>query len=401
MDLLGEERGQSIQIGAVLLFASLIILFATYQAFVVPNQNQKVEFNHNQQVQSEMVELRNSILSSKTSGQEEFVSVKLGSEFPPRLIALNPAPPSGRLATTENRPVIVEEIGSGTEITDDVCPGSDIQTHAVEYTPNYAVYQNAGTIRYENSLLYNDFGEETTTLTGQNLVQGNRLQLIPLNRSFNRGGSQRTTLDLKPGLVDTSQREDINVTLPTELNEAQWEEALDGEVAPQNVVVTEGAAGRNLTVTLTGEVTIDCGPVGLGESPASGARGSGTIDEINPASPGNIRLQSEERSGSTFSLFFNNTAGTNNFTEGRVNFYDAQGNGPSEADISKVGEPVSATLQVRGDFKQFDPDISLEGNNTVTEVTLDFDNNPNPNDWFIITFQLETGERALYFVPAS
>jgi hypothetical protein len=34
-------------------------------------------------------------------------------------------------------------------------------------------------------------------------------------------------------------------------------------------------------------------------------------------------------------------------------------------------------------------------------VIAHVDNNPNPNDWFIITFQLETGERALYFVPAS
>ena len=37
-----DERGQAIQIGAVLLFGLLIISFASYQAFVVPNQNKQI-----------------------------------------------------------------------------------------------------------------------------------------------------------------------------------------------------------------------------------------------------------------------------------------------------------------------------------------------------------------------
>ena len=400
MDIWSDKRGQSIQIGAVLLFASLIILFSVYQAFVVPNQNRKVEFNHNQRVQGDMVELRNAVMSSKATGDEEFVAVELGTEFPPRLIALNPPPPTGSLSTTGSRPIRIEERGTGTDITTDVCPGNTVETRFLEYTPNYAVYQNAGTIRYENSILYSDFGDETTALTEQNLVQGDRVQLVPVNRSFNRGGSQTASLDLKPGLVDTSRREDINVTVPTELSEDQWEEALEDTVDPDNVHVEPGAAGRNLTVELTGEFTIDCGPVGVGQAPTSGARAT-TQNDINPAAPGDIRLKNESRNGKTFSLFFNNTADTNNFTRGRINFYDAQGGAPTKANISAFSEPVSATLPIRGDFKQFNPDIKLEGNDTVTEVELEFDKNVNPNDWFIITLQLETGETALYFVPAS
>jgi hypothetical protein len=190
------------------------------------------------------------------------------------------------------------------------------------------------------------------------------------------------------------------VTLPTELSEAQWERALEGEVAPANVNVSSGAGGQNLTLTLPGTRRIECGPVGIGSVPPSGGRGGG-IDEINPAAPGDIRLVDEARSGSDFTLTFNNTGGTNNFTEGRINFYDAQGSGPSQATIREVGEDVSATMVVRGDFEVFDPKIRLPGQGTETQVRLGFNQNVNPNDWFIITLFLESGERALYFVPAS
>jgi len=63
MQFWGDDRGQAIQIGAVLLFGILIISFSSYQAFVVPNQNEQVEFNHNQRVQGQLQDVRNAIVS--------------------------------------------------------------------------------------------------------------------------------------------------------------------------------------------------------------------------------------------------------------------------------------------------------------------------------------------------
>ncbi|MDZ7746206.1 MAG: hypothetical protein U5K28_06720 [Halobacteriales archaeon] len=51
----GDTRGQSVQVGVIILFAFAIIAFTSYQAVVVPQQNQQVEFDHNQEVQSDMV----------------------------------------------------------------------------------------------------------------------------------------------------------------------------------------------------------------------------------------------------------------------------------------------------------------------------------------------------------
>ena len=395
-----DRRSQAIQIGAVLLFGVLIVLFATYQAVVVPGQNSEVEFNHNQRVQGDMVEVRNAILETKTTGDDGYATLELGTRFPPRLVALNPSPPSGSLTTTDLRPVVIQE--DGTDITTEVCPGSDIRTRFLEYDPSYAEYTGAGTLRFENSLLYHDFGDQTVLLTGQSLVQGDTVRIVPLRRSLGIAGTRTIAIEPVAGLVDTAQRENLTVTVPTQLSESAWEDALEGQLDPANVSVTTGAGGRNLTLSLDGAHRIDCGPVGLGEAPPSGERG-GSVDEINPAAPGDIRLVNETRTDpSSVRLTFNNTARTNNFTEGRINFYRhgsaAGGNKPTETTVAGAGQPVSATLPIRGDFQTFSPKITLQGDGNVTNVDLNFDGNVN-DAWFVITLRLETGERALYFVP--
>lgn len=391
-----DDRAQSIQIGAVLLFAVLIILFALYQGFLIPAQNREVEFNHNQQVQGDMVDVRNAILSTRATGQDGYATVRLGTEYPARLVGINPSPPSGSLSTTAQRPIVVE--AGGSDVTDAVCPGTGAGTRMLQYNPTYAEYGGAGTLRYDNSLLYHNFTDGAFLLTDQRLVQGDTVSIVPLNRSYNAGGSQTVSVEPRAGLVDSSTRTDPTITLPTRLSETRWEDALAGEVAPSAISVSAGADGRNLTLDLTGEYTIECAPVGLGQSPASGERGDGA-DGINPAAPGDIRLEEETRIGSdTMRLTFNNTGGKNNFTAGRINFFDRQGNTPPEANISAAGDPVSATLEVPGDFVDFSPRITLPGDGTETDVLLDFDGNPN-NGWFVLTLELETGETATYFVP--
>ncbi|WP_159901763.1 hypothetical protein [Salinirussus salinus] len=413
MRLWDDERAQSIQVGAVLLFGVLVILFSVYQAVIVPSQNQEVEFNHNQRVQGDMVELRNAVLETKSTGQDGFASVELGTQFPARLLGLNPPSPSGVLQTTAARPVVVRD-ASGSEITSQVCPGSDITTRTFEYTPSYSEFDNAGTIRYENSLVYHNYSENAVLLSGQQLIQpapnsavDGRIQLIPLNRSFREASSRTVSVDFKPGQLDTSQRDVDSITVPTRLPRSAWVDALSGQVDPANINVTTGASGRNLTLTLSGTYAIDCGPVGVDEAPESGGRESGS-NGFNPAGPGDIRLVDENLGNNgNVTIFLNNSGGNNSFSEARINFYRSQTpNKPTEADLyadaddDTLPEIISPTLDVGGPFERLTPNIPLEGNGTETEVIVNFDRDPNPNDFFIITLELETGETATYFVPA-
>lgn len=413
-----DGRAQSTLVGAILLFAILIVAFSSYQAVVVPNQNSEVEFNHNQRVQGDMVEVRNELLSTYTTGQDGYAEVELGTQFPPRLVAINPPTPSGSFRTGQSRPIVVKT-QNGTDITADVLPGGVNDSRIISYTPTYSEYNSAGTLRYENSVAYHDFGDGLVQLTGQRLIQNNTIQIVPVAAQFSENGVRTVAVEPQAGVTDRTEREDIEVTLPTELSESRWEEILRDELDPDDVSVTDGPQGRNLTLTLDDQWVIDAGPVGLGTAPGT-PRGSGAdggddgADEINPVGPGEIQLESESMGGSTVTLTFNNTAETDNFTRGRINFYNAPGGGNNgnnnnnnntggggaskvtEATVRVEGEPDSATLSVGEGFETFDPKLLIEGE--TTDVEMDFNKSPNKNAWFIITFELETGGSAQYFV---
>ena len=72
MDVSGDDRGQSVQIGFVLIFGILIVTLSIFQAGIVPNQNRTVEFNHYQEVRNDMTVLYTEVVSlgsSSRSGQ--------------------------------------------------------------------------------------------------------------------------------------------------------------------------------------------------------------------------------------------------------------------------------------------------------------------------------------------
>jgi hypothetical protein len=389
MKLRDDGRAQSIQVGAVLLFGALIVLFATYQAFIVPGQNQQVEFNHNQRVEGDMLELRNAVLGvAQVPGRAELATVELGTRFPPRLVALNPPPPSGTLRTTDPRPVLVEN-ASGGDVTGEVCPGGITQTQAIEYTPSYSEYEVAGTIRYENTLLYHDFREGNVTLSGQRIVSGDRVLLAPVNGSLLRSTSRTTSVEPTAVRSRTTRVRDPTVTVPTALSNNTWVELLDGEVDPSNVNVS----GGNLTLTLSGTYTVRCTPAGVGESSVS--------EQTVPAEAGDVKLTNEIPNGDNVTAEFINTAGTTNLTEVRLNYYrPARNNNDPPGNVSVIASgAASARVDINGPNETLDPRVTLQGNNAVTSVVFQFENGTvNPDDWFAVTFEFETGERRLFIV---
>ena len=258
MDLLGEERGQSIQIGAIILFGALIILLSTYQAFVIPDQNRGVEFKHSQTVQNDMKELRSGVISVASSGGESSVSVQLGTEYPSRAIFLNPGPPSGSLRTvgTSNASIEISvanatAAGGATEVSD-YWNGTTrtYSTGALMYRPDYNEYASAPTTVYSNSVLYNRFADGNLTLTDQSFVEGRSINLIALNRSLSAGQSGSASVDVRATSASatrvpvTNQTAGENVTfrLPTRLSQSAWDSLLQAER------VTNGGHVRNVTV---------------------------------------------------------------------------------------------------------------------------------------------------------
>lgn len=246
MTFRSDTRGQAIQVGAVLLFAALITAYATYQAVVVPQQNRQVEFDHSQQVQGDLLDLRNAIVSPRSGGDS--VSVRLGTQYPSRALLLNPSPPSGSLRTVDtgnaSRNLTVRNATASGEVRD-FWNGTSHRypTGAFVYQPEYNEYRGVETY-YENTVLYNQGPGATVPLSGQRLVDDEDLTLVTFNGSLSRGRSASVGVDVRPvSFSETTvavgnDTSNVTVSFPTRLPRDQWRTLLDGEFVDQGGHVT-------------------------------------------------------------------------------------------------------------------------------------------------------------------
>lgn len=279
----GGERAQSIQVGAIFLFAILIIGLSFAQAYIVPNQNGQVEFDHNQQVQRDVAELRTALLDAAATGQPRSTTIRLGTNYPPRAILVNPPPPSGVLRTEDAGPVTVSNARAFDNETADYWNGSNrsFDTRWLAYAPDYSIYENAPTTRIEGSVLYNNFSQSDANLVVEpsTLVRGDDLTLTFVHGDLSTGGSHTTSVT--PQLVSgprtrvtvTRDAPGKNVTLavPTRLSEATWKQMLADERAPEGNVVDLNVTGNTLVVELAGarngsivQYDLRLGAVGVG-----------------------------------------------------------------------------------------------------------------------------------------
>lgn len=251
MRFLRDDRAQSIQVGAVLLFGILIILLSTWQAFVIPNQNEEIEFNHNQEVQQQMTDLRSTVLSTASTDTPRSVTVDLGLRYPSRTIFRNPPPVSGTIQTRETTdPRFNMTIINAEPTNDDLAQlwaqnGSSYNTGAIEYRPSYNQYDNAPRTFYAHSVLFNKFDREQQQLpiTGQSLVRDDRISLLALNGSLRDSRIDSVSVDFEPVSTQTREVEiesdngPIQIEMPTRLNENQWNDLFASEPNVESVDV--------------------------------------------------------------------------------------------------------------------------------------------------------------------
>ena len=260
----GDDRAVAVQIGAVILLGFLVVSLSLYQATVVPDENGRVEFQHSQQVQESLQDLRNGILRTVSAGRTSPTTVSLGTRYPTRVVAVNPPPSSGRLATEAGGNVTLVNAKAIDDETADYWNGSDQEydTRRLSYQPNYNVYQSAPRTTYANSVLYNEFdnGNNASALTDQRLLEGNLIYVVTLDGSYGQSGTRAVSVSPTP--VSASDRTvavegDISINVTTELTEGEWERLLEDQYESNGGRI-EGNAGG---VTVTGDtLTVDLVP---------------------------------------------------------------------------------------------------------------------------------------------
>lgn len=245
------DRGVSEVVGFILVFGMLVATFTVYQGIVVPDQNRQVEFQHNQDVQGQLQELRNAVLATTATGSGQAVSITLGATYPQRTIAMNLGVSGGAISThsTGSPGIRIDNVEASNGETRDYVnsaangPLGPFETKSIQYTPVYSFYSGAPETVYENSIAYNQFDNTNLTLTDQTLVDGRRITLVAVNGSLSK--AQRDTVSVSTEAISTSSNriavkntsgQQVTITLPTRLSASQWAEILEEEMGPGGYV---------------------------------------------------------------------------------------------------------------------------------------------------------------------
>lgn len=276
MRLRDDERGVAIQVGAAILLAFVVLTIALYQATIVPQQNAQVEFNHNQQVRSDLGDVRNAIVSVPGGTVGESVSVKLGTSYPERTIFVNPPPPVGQLRTGDDGALALENAVADGEAGDFWAGGRHaVTTRPLVYRPNYNVYDNAPVTVYENTVLVDRYRTANRTATDQRLVRGRTITVVTLRGNYSENGQGTASVDLSA--FSTSTRTvavtdgsgPLRVTVPTTMPNETWAALLrdqyvsnGGHVVDQSYTVVAGGYNR-LVLTLERDVTYELRMAGV------------------------------------------------------------------------------------------------------------------------------------------
>lgn len=410
------ERGQVAQVGFVLFFATLVILFSIYQALIIPQENKQIEFRHYERVSEDLQQLRNAIVAVGETNDPQTIRLELGATYPDRLFFVDEPAPAGTLRA--------ETIGTGAISingfnTSALCGiGDETTTKALSYSPNYNHLTTADSLTYENTVLYRQTDDGELLIDGgQAIVREKTINLVPLVTNLSTSRSSATEFTFRGAKSGTTTvTKSLTLTIPTRLSVDAWEnrsELLADE--PQVSDISRNQSQPNAIDVKLKPATYDlrCTAVSEGRTPNVNIGLEEDRDEINPAGAGDIRLEEELRGqnqdSNVITLRLNNSYPIDLKAEtARINFYydySVGGSAPDYAEIAAAGGSTSATLEFRSNFKTLSPKITLAGNGTKTDIELTFyaksgkDASLDSKDWFVITIRYSNGESGLYFIP--
>lgn len=238
-----DDRAVSEVLGAILLFALVVLLIALIQLNAVPAANQQVEFEHNQRVQGDLQEFQEILLRTANAGTEGTVKIEAGTGYPSRFFLFNPPRATGTVALTDGGNVTIENAVASGEAKD-YLDGTPLrfESNALTYTANYNEYRNAPTTVYENGVLYNEFTDEQRVVSTQgSFVDGRTISLIALQGQYSTatGGSLSVgTVPISAPAQDVSVTTETGsptddplvITIPTRLTADEWRDILDDEL---------------------------------------------------------------------------------------------------------------------------------------------------------------------------
>lgn len=289
MNICSDKRAQSLQVGAVILFGFVILSLTIFQAEGVPEENKQVEFDHSQEVATDMVEFYAAVFDTVVDGRPRTVSIRLGTDYDRRLFFVYPPPATGALETTEGQQLQFHNVTAvqnpDTNQSFDNYWANETRnytTQTITYQPNYREYRGAADYRIEYGILAALYDETTELRLAERhepVIDGTNISIVVFDGELQEIDSETTTV-IPERVTDTTTINVTNATntsaitleLPTGLTEANWntsnpDSALYNETAVDNVSVSGGVAEIQLNGTMNYSLTLHKVDVGAGATP--------------------------------------------------------------------------------------------------------------------------------------
>jgi len=273
-------------LGGILMFALVLMLLVLFQVTLVPSLNEASEFDHSERVQKDMEAVQADLLSASATGAPEELTVETGLRYPERAFLVNPPPVAGSMTTAPGS-VTLEGFFSDDIEVDDFWTGTNSRTYESQlltYAPAYNEFDNAPTIHYEHSTLYNGFDNGAIVPIGNGkLISGDRINLVLLEGDLSEASTRSITTRIDPvsaparttQLQAPNQDGNPTITFTTGLSTEQWREILESELDENggNVVsVTAGPAGSDtVTIALNNTVVYEVRMTKIGIGSGYGA----------------------------------------------------------------------------------------------------------------------------------
>jgi flagellin-like protein len=238
-----DERGVSEIVGAILVFALVVMLISIMQTVAVPNQNQEIEVQHSVDVQGDMVKYHQVASEVATSGTEQSVAIQTGTGYPARLLFFNPPRVQGTLETSAQGTVEIDNIRSpdgevDNYITDDQNGQLALDSRTMQYRGNYNEYQNPPVIKYEYGILYNEYDDASVVANPGTLIDGTDINLLFLAGEYAQTSSTTQSVGVQPVSApartvpiehdgSTGSTGNLRIELQSDLPEQRWEDAYE------------------------------------------------------------------------------------------------------------------------------------------------------------------------------
>lgn len=257
------NRAQAIQVGAILLFAILILGISIYQATVVPQQNARVEFNAYQQATDDMVSVRDDVVTAGTEGAAASTTVKTGATYPARSIFVNPGAPSGTISTASAPNVSLSGVRAVESEPENVqrfwnVTSGTYETTRVTFDPSYNEFDGSP-ITVADGGVYRLPNDRVLPISAGSSISGNRITLVTVRGDLGASG-RSVSLTADPvstatrTVVVTGTGDTFDVTVPTPIPATAWNDTVAPDVVENpNVLTTTPVGDDGVRITFDGD----------------------------------------------------------------------------------------------------------------------------------------------------